>query len=91
MVASPTYLYGLAAAVYVTTCLAAYDYATASVKVDAIVDTKVTTTADATFVNEQSIWRFGFKAGGNAISVKEFSITSNHGKLVQSRSWGGTE
>lgn len=72
------------------TGLAGYDYATASVKVDAIEGTQVTTTADATFVNEQSVWRFGFKVGETALSVKAFSIASDHGKLAKSRSWDGS-
>ena len=74
--------------------LADYDYATASVTVKEIVDVaggkQVTTTADATFVNEQSVWRFGFKVGETTISVKSFSVASDHKNLVQSRSWGGS-
>lgn len=73
--------------------LAGYDYATASVTVKGIVDVtggkQVTTTADATFVNEQSVWRFGFKAGETTINVKSFSVASDHGKLAQTRSWDG--
>ena len=70
--------------------LSGYDYATARVKVDAINGTQVTTTADATFVNEQSVWRFGFKVGETTISVKQFSVASDHGKLAQTRSWNGS-
>lgn len=73
--------------------LAGYDYATASVTVKEIVDVtggkQVTTTADATFVNEQSVWRFGFCVEESAISVKSFSVASYWGELVQSRSWDG--
>ena len=75
--------------------LAAYDYATARVVVDAIENVsggkQVTTTANATFANEQSVWRFGFKAGGNAIRVNYFSVASSHDKLVQSRMWNDND
>lgn len=74
--------------------LSGYDYATASVTVNEIEDVangkRVTTTADATFVNEQSVWRFGFKVGETAINVNAFSVASDHGKLVQSRNWDGS-
>ena len=70
--------------------LSDYDYATASVIVNTIAGTTVTTTADATFVNEQCVWRFGFKVGETAISVKRFSVASDHDMLVQSRNWDGS-
>jgi hypothetical protein len=66
-----------------------YDYATANVTV-ASVDTgnkTITTTSGAAFENQQSIYRFGFKVNDTALSVKEFTVSSNHNKLVTSRSY----
>ena len=67
-----------------------YDYATANVTV-ASVDTgnKTITTTSAAFENQQSIYRFGFKVNDTALSVKEFTVSSNHNKLVTSRSYSG--
>lgn len=68
-----------------------YDYATANVTV-ASVDTgnkTITTTSGAAFENQQSIYRFGFKVNDTALSVKEFTVSSNHNKLVTSRSYSG--
>lgn len=59
-----------------------FDYATATVTIDKIVGTTVTTTADAQFENQQSIYRLDFNK-----SVKWFSVSSNRNKLVTSRSY----
>lgn len=71
-----------------------FDYASAALTVSAV-DTenkKVTTTGPATFENEQSMYRFGFKVNGSGdpIAVKEFMITSNQGQLVRSREWSSS-
>lgn len=65
----------------------AYDYATAQVTVSAMEAGLVTTSGSAHFTNEQSIYRFGFKDGGNYIDPKSFTVSSSGGKLVQSLSW----
>ena len=67
-----------------------YDYATANVTV-ASVDTgnKTITTTSAAFENQQSIYRFGFKVNDTPLLVKEFTVSSNHNKLVTSRSYSG--
>ena len=68
-----------------------YDYATANVTV-ASVDTgnkTITTTSGAAFENQQSIYRFGFKVNDTPLLVKEFTVSSNHNKLVTSRSYSG--
>ena len=67
-----------------------YDYATASVTVDSVSGSDVTTTGTASFVNEQSMYRFGFKVGGAGenIAIKSFTVSSTNNTLVSSRSWG---
>lgn len=67
-----------------------FDYATATVTVDAIDEDSVTTTA-ADFRNEQSIYRFSFKNGSNALSVKDFTVSAVGGNLVQSRTLSGSD
>lgn len=69
--------------------LSDYDYATARVIVKAIEGTQVSTVADATFVNEQSVYRFQF-TNGYTFSVKEFTVASDHNALAQTRSWNGS-
>ena len=67
-----------------------YDYAMASVTVDAIDEgTHTITTDDAVFVNQQSIYRFAFKVGGNYIDPKSFTITTSNGAMVTGREWNG--
>lgn len=63
-----------------------YDYATAAVEVSSIVGSTVTTTKQATFQNQQSVYRFSFTAG-DALSVKGMTISSAGGRLVQSRTY----
>lgn len=69
-----------------------YDYATATVTV-AATDGNIITTSTASFVNQQSIYRFGFKIGGvgDRISVKEFTVSSDHKQLVTNRRFSGIE
>ena len=66
-----------------------FDYASAMVDVASVdkPNKKVVTTGIAAFTNEQTMYRFDFKVGGSARTVKQFSITSNRSKLVRSRSW----
>ena len=69
-----------------------YDYATATVTVASVSGSEVTTTGGASFVNEQSMYRFGFKEGGAdpQIAIKGFTVSSTHNTLVRSRSWDGS-
>ena len=64
-----------------------YDYATATVTVNTSVEGTITT-SDATFTNEQSIYRFGFKVGGSYIRPSDFTISSVNGTLISSRTLG---
>ena len=61
-----------------------YDYALATVTVASIAGGELKTAANASFKNQQSIYRFGFKSGGNYIDPKSITINANGGKLVQS-------
>ncbi len=64
-----------------------YDYATASVTVNNVSGTNITTNA-ANFQNEQSIYRFSFKASSSAttlLPVKSMKVISANNALVQSR------
>ena len=60
-----------------------YDYATATVTINELLGTEVTTTADARFQNQQSVYRFGFKEGANWVDIKFFTISAAKGKLAQ--------
>lgn len=61
-----------------------FDYATATITVRTVNTADHTVTASgAIFRNEQSIYRFGFKSGGNYIDPKDFTVTASGGKLVQ--------
>ena len=67
-----------------------YDYATASVTVNNVSGTNITTNA-ANFQNEQSIYRFSFKASSSAttlLPVKSMKVISANNALVQSRTLG---
>ena len=67
-----------------------YDYATASVTVSSISGTTVTTTGDAQFQNQQSIYRFEFKRKGNVqIQTRALTVMAANGKLVQRVSYEG--
>ena len=69
-----------------------YDYATASVTIATVDDGNhtITTTASANFLNQQSIYRFGFKVSGDYIDPKAFTVSAAGSKLVQSMSWNGS-
>lgn len=71
---------------------AEYDYAVASVTIAAVNDVNhtVTTTGSASFVNQQSIYRFGFRVSESYIDPKEFSISAAGGNLVQRLNWDGS-
>ena len=61
-----------------------FDYATATITVRTVNTADHTVTAaGAIFRNQQSIYRFGFKSGGNYIDPKDFTVTASGGKLVQ--------
>ena len=47
------------------------------------------TTADASFTNQQSIYRLSFKYSGSGITAKSVTISSANGHLVQSQALGG--
>ena len=72
-----------------------YDFATASVTVATVDDVNltVTTTGNAAFANQQSIYRFGFlvDGAGEKISIKGFTVSSVNDALVRTRTWGGDE
>lgn len=73
---------------------AAFDYATASVKVETLDNTNktiTTSTENATFANQQSVYRFGFKVSGSAIAVKSFTLFSAENKIVRTRSYNGSD
>lgn len=65
-------------------------FAKTNVTVTAINGNAVTTTS-ASFKNQQSIYRFGFKLSGNYIDPKSFTVSAAGGKLVQTMSWFGSE
>ncbi len=67
-----------------------YDYATASVTVATISGNSVTANQSADFLNQQSVYRFGFKAGTDAVSVKSFTVSSANDALVRTCSLDGT-
>lgn len=69
-----------------------YDYATATVYVATIAGNTITTSDNAAFQNQQSVYRFGFKeAGGStALSVKSITVSSANDALVRTCSLDGT-
>lgn len=65
-----------------------YDYATATVTISSVDDVNNTISAsNATFVNQQSIYKFAFSTG-SALSVKSFTVSSP--TLVQTHTWNGS-
>lgn len=65
-----------------------YDYATAIVTISSVDDVNNTVSAsDATFENQQSIYKFAFSTG-SPLSVKSFTVSSPN--LVQTHSWSGS-
>ena len=67
-----------------------YDYGLASVNIAAVAGNAVTTSG-ARFENQQSIYRFGFKLSGTALSVKQFSVIAASNLLVRQRTWNGSD
>lgn len=72
-----------------------YDYAEATVTVATVDNTNltITTTGGADFANQQSMYRFGFKVGGEGaqIAIKGFTVSSTNNALVRTRTWGGSD
>ena len=70
-----------------------FDFATATLTIESIVGTKVTTTGPATFRNEQSIYRFAFTNAttSSAVNVKKFTIYSSNNKISNSLSFNSTQ
>ena len=69
-----------------------FSYALASVTVDTVDNQNytVSTTSGATFENQQSVYRLGFKDGGDYIDPNTIVISAANGGLVQSVSWSGS-
>jgi hypothetical protein len=69
-----------------------FDHANASVIIGSVdeLNHTITTTGTASFQNQQSIYRFGFKTGGEYFDPKVFTVSAAGGKLVQSMSWTGS-
>ena len=69
-----------------------FDHANASVIIGSVdkLNHTITTTGTASFQNQQSIYRFGFKTGGEYFDPKSFTVSAAGGKLVQSMSWTGS-
>lgn len=59
-----------------------FDYAMAGVTVNSIDGSNLLVNGPATFANQQSIYRFGFKFNSAAINVKKAILSSNKDKLV---------
>ena len=66
-----------------------YDFGLASVNIVSIAGNAVTTSG-AMFENQQSIYRFGFKVSGTALSVKQFSVIASSNLLIRNRVWNGS-
>lgn len=62
-----------------------FDFARAEVTITEVSDTHIITGTSTTFVNQQSIFRFGFRhgSGGPTIRTKTVLLTSNQGKLAK--------
>lgn len=69
-----------------------FDYATASVTIGSVdeLNHTITTNGTASFQNQQSIYRFGFKVSEVYIDPKSFTVSAAGGKLVQSMGWNGS-
>lgn len=66
-----------------------YDYAVATVTITAVDGGASTiSTTDATFTNQQSIYRFAFQVSSTPLSVKGFTVSS--ATLVQTHTWNGS-
>lgn len=62
-----------------------FDFARAEVTITEVSPTSIITGSSTTFVNQQSIFRFGFRhgSGGPTIRTKTVLLTSNQGKLAK--------
>jgi hypothetical protein len=65
-----------------------YAYVTATVIIKSITGANVSTT-EASFANEESIYRFSFRNGDSALAIKDFTLSAANGRLVQSRAYSG--
>lgn len=66
-----------------------FDYAVATVTITAVDGGASTISAtDATFVNQQSIYRFSFQVSTTPLDVKGFTVSSAN--LVQTHTWNGS-
>lgn len=61
-----------------------YDYAVASVSVNSVKNNKITT-SDATFLNQQSVYRFTFTGLGDAVTVADITLSDTQGGIIRSR------
>lgn len=72
-----------------------FDYAKATLNVTSLdeVNQEISTVAVDQFATQQSVYRLGFKVGGegSAIAVKSFSVASNRNKLVRTREYSGSD
>ena len=70
-----------------------YDYAKASLTVDAVDLEKkeITATVSEAFTSQQSVYRFAFNVSSSPIAVKSFTLTSDQDKLVREREYEGGE
>lgn len=70
-----------------------YDYALATVNVNSITpgegEEGSIVTSNATFENQQNIYRLSFKVGNTPLAVKSLTLTSSREKLVVSKIIGG--
>lgn len=64
-----------------------YDFAIAEVEIDAIDNNTITPKTGATFTNQQSIYRFGFKQGNDYIDPIDFTVSASGNTIVQSFSY----
>lgn len=65
-----------------------FDYATSTLEVSTLDSStkEITVSADASFENQQSVYRFSFKVGSDSpFAVKSFNISSSQNKLVRTR------
>lgn len=72
-----------------------FDYSLATVQVSAVTSTTITA-SNATFENQQSVYRFSFKTGGEPLVIKSFSVYAKGGNfssvsnlLVKTRTFSG--
>ena len=64
-----------------------FDYASATLEIaslDSSTHTITVTSDEAHFVNQQNIYRFSFKVGNDAITVKSFIVASDEEQIVRS-------